>query len=92
MQLTFVAQVQESTTKAFSTLIDSGVLGAVTVIAIIGFGLAVVLLLKEKDKRIEDASKTRDNVGQPLRAMQESLERIETKIIVSKARNNDEGY
>lgn len=90
--LTHFSQAEQATSNALNSLIDNGVLGAITALSIIGLGLAVWLLLKEKDKRVEDAKKVNENIGTPLQRIQESLERMETKIIVSKARNNnDEG-
>ena len=76
---------------AFKSLIDaSPVLGALVVILVIGFVAVSKMLLAEKDKRISDAEKTRDTIGEPLRQIKESIERMEGKIVISKRAENNE--
>lgn len=69
---------------ALAELLKQGLLGVILVLMIFGFIAVSKLLLAEKDKRIDDAAKTRDNIAQPLKEMNESLARMEAKIIVSK--------
>jgi hypothetical protein len=69
---------------ALAELLKQGLLGVILVLVILGFVAVSKLLLAEKDKRIDDAAKTRDNIAEPLRQMNESLARMEAKIIVSK--------
>lgn len=77
--------------EAFKALIGQNpVLGALVVILIIGFVACARLLLAEKDKRISDAEKTRDNIGEPLRQIKESIERMEGKIVISKRAERNE--
>lgn len=93
MQLSLVSQLQEPATNALNQIASNGILGAIAALAIIGLVLAIIMLLKEKDKRVEEAKKVNEGLATPLQRIQESLERMETKIIVSKARNNnDEGF
>jgi hypothetical protein len=69
---------------ALTELLKQGLLGVLLVIFIVGFIAVSKLLLAEKDKRIDDATKTRDSIAEPMRQMNESLARMEGKIIVSK--------
>jgi hypothetical protein len=69
---------------ALTELLKQGLLGIILVLVILGFIAVSKLLLAEKDKRIDDAAKTRDSIAEPLREMNESLARMESKIIVSK--------
>lgn len=46
--------------------------------------LLIRMLLAEKDKRIEDAVKNRDELAAPMKSIGESLERVEKKIRIAK--------
>lgn len=46
--------------------------------------LLIKMLLTEKDKRIEDAKKTQDDIVLPIKNMGDTLERIEQKTLVAK--------
>lgn len=77
---------------AFQALIgDDPAKGAIIVILIIGFVAASRLVLTEKDKRIDDAIKVRDDVAEPLRQINESIARMEGKIVISKKAEDNEG-
>jgi hypothetical protein len=69
---------------ALAELLKQGLLGVLLVIFIVGFIAVSKLLLAEKDKRIDDAVKTRDNLAEPMRQLNESVARMEAKIIVAK--------
>lgn len=61
-------------------------------IFIIGIVAVSKLLLQEKDKRVNDAVKVRDDIAQPIKEIKESIERMEGKIVISKkAERNEQG-
>lgn len=63
-----------------------GVLGLLLAASLVVVGILFKLLLYEKDKRIEDALKTKDNMMEPLEYIKDSLTLIKDKILVSKGR------
>ena len=56
----------------------------------LGFIAVSRLLLAEKDKRITDAGKTFDNIATPMKQIQESISRMEGKIVISKRAEQNE--
>lgn len=61
-------------------------------ILIIGFVAVSRLLLAEKDKRTADAVLVRDSIAVPIKNIEESIQRMEGKIVISKkAENNEQG-
>lgn len=46
--------------------------------------LLIKMLLTEKDKRIDDANKNKEDIVQPINNISKTLERIEEKTLVAK--------
>lgn len=63
-----------------------GILGLLLAAALVVIGILFKLLLYEKDKRIEDALKTKQDVIEPLGNIKDSLTLIKEKILISKGR------
>lgn len=77
--------------EAFKALIgDDPVKGAIIVILVIGFVSVSRLLLAEKDKRVADAVKVRDDIAEPVKEIRESIQRMEGKIVISKKAEQNE--
>lgn len=57
----------------------------VAVLIILAWTL-IKMLLAEKDKRIEDANKYRDELVRPIEDLGKTLERLEEKTLVAKGR------
>lgn len=63
---------------------QGGLLGTLLVISLLANFYLLKLLLAEKDKRIEEAGKTRDNLIEPIGFIKDSLSLIKDKILISK--------
>lgn len=63
---------------------QGGPLAIMLAITLTALFTVVKLLLAEKDKRIEDATKVTSNIALPMQSIKESIERVERKILVSK--------
>lgn len=67
------------------TLSDQGgLLGTLLAISLITIFWLLKMLLAEKDKRIEEAIKTRDNLVEPIGFIKDSLSIIKDKVQISK--------
>jgi peptidoglycan hydrolase CwlO-like protein len=69
------------------SLAERGVLGVLLAIAFTAVFFLFKMLLAEKDKRIEDATKVRDDLAEPIKSIKENIEKIQEKIIISKERS-----
>ena len=63
-----------------------GVLGTLLAGSLIIIGVLFKLLLYEKDKRIEDALKSKTDIIEPISYIKDSLNLIKDKILVSKGK------
>lgn len=63
---------------------QGGILGTLLAISLLAIVWLTKMLLAEKDKRIEEAIKTRDTVIEPISYIKDSLSIIKDKILVSK--------
>lgn len=71
---------------------DTPIERVIIAILVVGFVAVSRLLLGEKDKRVTDAVKVRDDIAQPIKEIKESIERMEGKIVISKkAERNEQG-
>ena len=68
------------------SLAKEGVLGLLLAGALAIIGILFKLLLYEKDKRIEDALKSKNDIIEPIGYIKDSLSIIKDKILVSKGR------
>lgn len=68
------------------SLAKEGVLGLLLAGALVIIGILFKLLLYEKDKRIEDALKSKNDIIEPIGYIKDSLSIIKDKILVSKGR------
>lgn len=69
-----------------NSLAEGGPAWALVAILIILSWTLIKMLLTEKDKRIEDANKTKDDLVTPIQNIGKTLERIEEKTVVAKGR------
>lgn len=63
-----------------SQLAESGILGILLVVSFVAIYRLFKIILLEKDKRIEDAQKTRESISAPLEAMQKSVDLLSSRI------------
>lgn len=67
-----------------NSLAGQGILGLLLAISLTIIGILGKMLLYEKDKRIDDALKVRDEIITPLNHIKDSLSLIDSKITISK--------
>lgn len=61
-----------------------GLLGVLLVISLVVNFYLGRMVLREKDKRIQEAEKVRDDIAQPMSYIKDSLDLIERKVRISK--------
>lgn len=66
---------------------QGGLLGTLLALAIVIIGLLGRLLLREKDKRIEDANKYRDDLVEPINKQGKAFEELSRQIEIRNGRN-----
>jgi hypothetical protein len=66
---------------------QGGLLGTLLSLAIVIIGIVSRLLLKEKDKRIEDANKYRDDLVEPIQKQGKAFEELAHQIQIRNDRN-----
>lgn len=69
-----------------TTLSGGGPVWALVAILLFLVWILIKLLLAEKDKRVEDALKTKSDIIEPIGYIKDSLTLIKDKILVSKGR------
>lgn len=69
-----------------NSIAKEGVLGLLLAGALLMCWLLFKLLLNEKDKRIEDALKSKNDIIEPIGYIKDSLSLIKDKILISKGR------